>query len=68
MRRYGSWAGDPDGKKECPDRCIAEVAEGRSALFYQCQKPRGKGPDGLYCGVHARQLALGRTVYVPKDK
>lgn len=69
MRRYNVWGGNPKGTPEDAGRCIAEVAEGGlSCLFYQCSKKRGKGPDGLYCGLHARMLEQGRHVYVPEDK
>ena len=56
-RRYGVWAGNPNGKAEDPKRCIEEVHPKGDWVFRQCQYPRGKGPDGLYCGRHANALA-----------
>lgn len=66
MRRYGSWAGNPKGDREDPERCIVEVGDGY--LFGQCSFRRGKGPDGLYCGIHARRVAMGKHLYVPDDE
>lgn len=55
--KYNVWAGNPKGSKFNPARCAYEVhASGRSALFYQCSKRPGKGPDGLYCGTHAKRV------------
>lgn len=68
MRRYGAWAGCPNGTKEYPERCIAEVFPKGAWRSSQCCRPRGKGPDGLYCGIHANQLAKGRYVRTPDDK
>jgi hypothetical protein len=54
--------------KEDINRCVAEVPYGgRSMLFHQCERARGKGPDGLYCGTHARQIEKGKVISVPKD-
>jgi hypothetical protein len=69
MRRYGAWGGAPKGYPENPERCIVEVPEGgRSPLFYQCRRNRGKGPNGEYCGIHAAKLAKGKPVSVPPIK
>lgn len=64
-RRYGVWAGMPEGAKEDKTRCIEEVwGGGRGMDLYQCSKKRGHGPEGLYCGIHdpakvaAREAAL----------
>ncbi len=68
MRRYGEWAGSPKGSPEDKLRCVAEIAEGgRSIHFQQCSKRRGHGPDGLFCGLHAKRLAMGKYVDVPDD-
>ena len=46
LRRYGrDWI-----VPEKPACCIAEIQSGWS--FYQCTRPRGHGPDGLYCKQH----------------
>ncbi len=67
-RRYNVWAGNPKGRAERIEACIAEVYDTFSRLFYQCANRRGKGPEGLYCGTHARRLTLGKDVYVPTVK
>ena len=56
-RRYGCWAGDPEGNPEDKDRCVAEAYD-RSGFghFYQCLRKRGHGPDGLYCKQHAKMV------------
>jgi hypothetical protein len=48
LRNYGNGL---DRRIEDTTRCIASVSQGmwRSS---QCDKKRGKGPDGLWCGVH----------------
>lgn len=57
-RRYNQWAGNTRGWRERPSDCIAEVHwSQRSPLTAQCQRKRGKGPDGLFCGTHARMIA-----------
>lgn len=65
-RIYGQWAGNPKGNKEDADRCIAQVC-GLAAIFSQCRNRRGKGPDGLYCGLHANQIARGSMVFTPDN-
>lgn len=64
-RRYGVWAGDPEGRAEQPRQCIAEVQEPSGWLSFQCGRKRGHGPDDAYCCQHAKMLAAGRPVYVP---
>ncbi len=55
MRKYGQWAGNPNGISEYLDRCIVEVWEkGRSMMAFQCRRKRGYGKDGLYCKQHAK--------------
>ncbi len=65
MRRYGVWAGS-SGMPERPEDCIAKIDYAFAA--HQCGHKRGKGPDGLYCGTHAAQIAKGRHVRIPEDK
>jgi hypothetical protein len=57
LRIYGSWAGNPKGRKEDIARCIEEVwpNERMSFIAHQCQRKRGYGPDGLYCKQHAKK-------------
>lgn len=52
-RRYGKWAGNPNGNPEDATRCIVEVPDGY--LFAQCSRKRGHGPNGEYCGQHAKK-------------
>lgn len=55
--RYCKWAGNPSGSPFQEGRCAMEVREsGRGALFYQCRNKSGKGPSGLYCGTHAKEV------------
>jgi hypothetical protein len=67
MRVYNKWAGNPKGRAEDPTRCIAIIWD-RFVIGAQCGFKRGKGPDGLYCGIHARHLALKHSVYTPSAK
>ena len=54
-RRYGKWAGNPEGYREDPTRCIEAIWEGGGWMRdRQCGRKRGKGPGGLYCGQHAK--------------
>lgn len=52
VRRYGFWAGNPDGTPEDPTRCIEEVGrrQGSATAFGQCANPRVEGT--LYCWRH----------------
>ena len=52
-RIYGQWAGNEQGTKEVPTRCIQEVWTGWHS--HQCDRKRGHGPDGLYCKQHAKK-------------
>jgi hypothetical protein len=59
-RRYGVWSGDLKGTAQNVLRCVSEVFAGEGfARYYgrQCTRPRGHGPDGLYCKQHARKIA-----------
>ena len=57
-KRYGKWAGCPNGKPESAERCRAEVYPiGRSFVTYQCQRKRGHGIDGAFCSQHAKSSA-----------
>lgn len=65
LRRYGCWGGNPDDVREDVSRCVVSVSRDRMGSG-QCTKPRGHGPDGEYCKLHARKLSEGqRTVHVP---
>ena len=68
MRRYGCWAGGPEGTKEDKECCIAEVYDNISSLFYQCQRKKGYGGNVNFCKQHAKMIAEGRSVSVPKEE
>lgn len=55
-RRYGVWAGDPEGQPEDKTRCIKEVWPDGSWIPHprQCRRNRGHGKNGLYCKQHAK--------------
>jgi hypothetical protein len=66
MRRYGRWAGSPNGMPEDPSRCIAKVpVGGRSPLFKQCGRKRGYGENFMLCTQHAGMKAMGKHVSIP---
>lgn len=52
LRRYGQWGGYPQGNKEDVTRCVESVIH--SYVSAQCQRKRGKGFGGLFCGTHAK--------------
>ena len=55
--KYGTWAGNPDGRKYQEGYCAYECAEpGRWIHFYQCSRKNGHGPEGLYCKQHAKMV------------
>jgi len=54
-KRYGCWAGNPNGLPEDPKRCIAEVYRQHSWIPGQCYRKRGYGENGLYCKQHAKK-------------
>ena len=56
-RRYGVWAGNPEGQPEDKELCIERVFDAISYGFRQCCRKRGHGPDGSYCKQHARMIA-----------
>ena len=62
MRRYGRYY-----TAERKNQCIAEVSDEHGWNRHQCTRPRGHGPEGLYCKQHGRMVDEGRQFYVPKD-
>jgi hypothetical protein len=52
-RRYGKWAGRPDGELEHEAYCVAEVGGDRMTRG-QCSRYRGHGRDKLFCKQHAK--------------
>ena len=66
LRRYGQWAGSPNGSPEDVTLCIEEVyPAGRSIIPAQCRRKRGHGKDGLYCKQHARMQERKLTKHAP---
>lgn len=53
-RRYGQWAGNPNGYRFKPSRCACEVSS--KYLLVQCSRKPGHGPDELYCKQHAKKV------------
>lgn len=57
-RRYGKWAGQPDGVPEQGNLCITEVWPPGRMTASQCRRLRGHGPNKLYCKQHAKKLLV----------
>lgn len=68
MRRYGSHGTWGIGERE--GLCIAALPDRttRWPRTVQCKRPRGHGPDGLYCKQHAAMLAQGKVVPVGREE
>ena len=64
-RTYDQWAGNPQGIPEDETCCIKEVQDPTGWHFYQCQRKRGYGPDGLYCKQHAKRFLV--STKTPKE-
>lgn len=54
-KRYGTWAGNPNGYAERKEDCVKEVSDGWH--YSQCQRRRGYGPNGEYCRQHAKKFS-----------
>ena len=58
--RYGVCPAQQDGVAYDPDRCAEEMLDLKAAIVrYQCARKNGKGPNGLFCGRHAKQYKGG---------
>ena len=53
-RRYGQWAGFPQGRAEDKNRCAEEIWPYPGWVPRQCTRKRGHGPGGQYCKQHAK--------------
>ena len=53
-RRYGCWAGSPDGVPEDELRCIESVYGAGRYMSGQCSRKRGHGFLGNFCKQHAK--------------
>lgn len=54
--RYNDNALCPGGIPFKENRCAAEVPDWTGWQSHQCTRKPGKGPDGLYCGTHAKMI------------
>ena len=53
-RRFGLWAGKPNGVAENTQHCV-EAVWGDAWYDHQCSRKRGFGKAGLYCKQHAKR-------------
>jgi hypothetical protein len=53
-RKYDVNGIRPEGIPYKENRCAASVTDFTGWHSYQCQFRNGKGPDKLYCGIHAK--------------
>ena len=51
-KAYGAWAGRSRGVPYNKQYCAYEVWGGMGASHHQCSKPRGFGPDKIFCRIH----------------
>lgn len=58
-RRYGCWAGRPNGMPEDITRCVAAIYAGSRFISQQCTRVRGFGPNEEYCKQHAKKVTDG---------
>ena len=55
-RRYGVWAGMPQGFKENSSHCVEKVYSNDGfSINRQCSRKRGFGPHELHCKQHAKR-------------
>jgi len=55
--RYGSWAGNPAGRKPNPEWCAESVYPKTGfPIPHQCTRKCGHGPEGAYCKQHAKRF------------
>lgn len=60
--RYGKWGGQPNGVAVDPSRCAEEVHPNeRGALWSQCSRKRGHGPEGAFCKQHSPEAKAARN-------
>jgi hypothetical protein len=55
-RRYGAWAGSPDGQPEDRECCAAEISNYPNWADKQCTRKRGYGPGDEFCKQHAAKM------------
>ena len=61
-RYYNIWAGNPKGRAEDTERCIAEVWQDMHS--YQCSRKRTL--DDPLCKQHRNMEKRGQSIFVPK--
>jgi hypothetical protein len=61
-KRYGQWAGRPNGQAYKPEQCKYEVFSSKMMIGAQCSRPCGYGEDGLYCKQHAKKHPAVETL------
>ena len=54
-KRYGQWAGNPQGRAPDFTKCAESVYPPRQWVSRQCTRACGYGPDGAYCKTHAKR-------------
>jgi hypothetical protein len=47
---------ESSGRPYDESRCAAKVSDPSGWHFYQCKRKNGKGPNGPYCGIHAKKI------------
>lgn len=61
-KRYGTWAGNPEGRREDPKRCLKEICSGQLGDHgHQCCNKRG--PSG-YCRMHDPEALAKRKAKI----
>jgi len=58
VRIYQPADGPPFSTPVDPDRCAAAVMPSWVFWSHQCWRPRGHGPDGLYCRQHGKMAEV----------
>jgi hypothetical protein len=68
--RYGTWAGDPEGRRPDFTRCCVSVTpneRGGGARTHQCFRARGHGPDEAYCKQHDPATVKARAAKADEE-
>lgn len=68
QKKYGAWAGFPQGHKPDFDCCCeAVVPNERGARGHQCRNKRGYGPGEAYCKTHDPAAVRARAAKSQAD-
>lgn len=68
LRRYGKWAGRPEGALEDPERCCAEVFPRGSYIARQCLRKRDSRSELGLCQRHEKERKAGRHINIPEPE